>query len=128
MYVISVKAHYDSAHYLRNYSGKCERMHGHRYEVEVALGAPEVGDNGLVFDFVDVKRELRALVEQLDHHNLNELPPFKDIEPSAENQARFFFDELKRQLPEEMGAALLYVRVWETPEQWAQYSERLPLF
>jgi 6-pyruvoyltetrahydropterin/6-carboxytetrahydropterin synthase len=128
MYVVSVKAHYDSAHYLRKYKGKCERLHGHHYVVEVALATEELNESGLAFDFVDVKRHLRELADWLDHENINELPPFTEIESSAENQARFFFDELKRRLPPAMADALLYTRVWETPTQWAQYSERAPAF
>ncbi len=128
MYVVSVKAHYDSAHYLRNYKGKCERLHGHHYVVEVALATDALNDSGLAFDFVDVKRHLRELADWLDHQNINDLPPFTEIESSAENQARFFFDELKQRLPPDMAAALLYTRVWETPTQWAQYSERALAF
>jgi 6-pyruvoyltetrahydropterin/6-carboxytetrahydropterin synthase len=128
MYVVSVTAHYDSAHFLRTYKGKCERLHGHRYVVEVALAADELNRNGLAYDFVDVKKHLRELADFLDHENINDLPPFTEIEPSAENQARFFFDELRRRLPGPMGDAVLYTRVWETPTQWAQYSERTLAF
>lgn len=128
MYIVSVEAHYDSAHFLRNYKGKCERLHGHHYVVEVALVAEGLNESGIAFDFVDVKRELRALAERLDHENLNDLAPFTEVEPSAENQARHFYDELKRRLPAEMAEAVLYVRVWETPTQWAQYSERRLFF
>jgi len=124
MFVVSVQAHYDSAHFLRNYKGKCERLHGHRYVVELALARDELDENGLAFDFVEVKYHLREIADRLDHQNLNDLPPFTDIEPTAENQARYFYDELKRRLPEPMRSAMLYVRVWETPTQWAQYSER----
>jgi 6-pyruvoyltetrahydropterin/6-carboxytetrahydropterin synthase len=124
MFVVSVQAHYDSAHFLRHYKGKCERLHGHRYVVELALARDELDASGLAYDFVDIKHHLRALADRLDHHNLNDLEPFTVIEPSAENQARYFHDELKRLLPAEMGAAIVYVRVWETPTQWAQYSER----
>lgn len=124
MFVVTVQAHYDSAHYLRNYKGKCERMHGHRYVVELALGTEQLDVAGIAFDFVDVKRELRALADYLDHENLNELPPFDRIEPSAEEQARWLYQELKRKLPEAMGKAVLYVKVWETPTQWAMYTER----
>jgi 6-pyruvoyltetrahydropterin/6-carboxytetrahydropterin synthase len=125
MYVVSVQAHYDSAHFLRNYQGKCERLHGHRYVVEAALATTALDASGIAFDFVDVKRHLRELANGLDHNNLNDLDPFREVEPSAENQAKYFFDELKRRLPETMAEALLYTRVWETPTQWAQYSERV---
>ena len=123
MYLISVRAHYDSAHFLRNYHGKCERLHGHRYEVEAAFAYEELGPGGMALDFTEAKRHLRAICDELDHQNLNELPPFDTIEPSAENQARFLFEELRRRAGE-AGEHLLYVRVAETPNQWAQYSER----
>jgi 6-pyruvoyltetrahydropterin/6-carboxytetrahydropterin synthase len=124
MFVVSVQAHYDAAHFLRNYKGKCERLHGHRYVVEVALAADELNEAGIAYDFVDVKRHLKELSERLDHRNINELEPFTEIESSAENQAKYFHDELKRLLPEGMRGAIVYVRVWETPTQWAQYTER----
>jgi 6-pyruvoyltetrahydropterin/6-carboxytetrahydropterin synthase len=127
MFVVSVQAHYDSAHFLRNYKGKCERLHGHRYVVEIALTANELNEAGIAYDFVDVKKHLRALADRLDHENLNDLEPFTEIEPSAENQARYFYQEMKRLLPAGMREAVLYVRVWETPTQWATYAER-PLF
>src|SRR5262245_14438000 len=124
MFVVTVQAHYDSAHFLRNYKGKCERLHGHRYVVELALARKELNEAGIAFDFVDVKKNLRAGAERLDHENLNDLPPFTELEPSADSQARYFYEEMKRLLPAEMAEAMVYVRVWETPTQWAQYSER----
>ena len=65
MYVVSVQAHYDSAHYLRNYRGKCERLHGHRYVVEAAFATTELNEAGIAFDFVEIKRHLRALADEL---------------------------------------------------------------
>jgi 6-pyruvoyltetrahydropterin/6-carboxytetrahydropterin synthase len=126
MYIINVKSHYDAAHFLRNYNGKCERLHGHRYEVEVALAFEDLGAGGIAYDFTEAKRQLRAITEELDHQNLNDLPAFAEIESSAENQARYIFDSLKPRLGA-VSENLLYVRVWETPNQWAQYSERNPL-
>jgi len=122
MYTVSVQAHYDSAHFLRNYKGKCERLHGHRYVVEVALQTDTLNQAGIAFDFVDLKRELRGLADELDHENLNELPYFEERETSAENQARFFYETLRDRLPAEQADALIYARVWETPTQWAQWG------
>jgi 6-pyruvoyltetrahydropterin/6-carboxytetrahydropterin synthase len=124
MFVVSVQAHYDSAHFLRNYHGKCERMHGHRYVVELALATSELDQAGIAFDFVIVKKHLRELADRLDHENLNELPPFDEIEPSAENQARYFYNQMRRLLPAPMSSAVLYVKVWETPTQFALYTEK----
>jgi 6-pyruvoyltetrahydropterin/6-carboxytetrahydropterin synthase len=127
MYLINVRAHYDSAHFLRSYHGKCERLHGHRYEVEACLAFEDVGEGGMAYDFTDAKRHLRSIADELDHENLNELPPFLEVETSAENQARYIFEELRRRLGAE-GEHVLYVRVWETPNQWAQYSEKTLFF
>ena len=124
MYMVSVQAHYDSAHFLRHYKGKCERLHGHRYVVELALATDQLDKSGIAFDFVDIKRNLRELADYLDHNNLNDLPPFDELEPSAENQAKYFYDEMKRRLLARMAEAIVYARVWETPTQWAQYTER----
>ena len=124
MFIVSVQAHYDSAHFLRHYKGKCERLHGHRYVVELALATNELDKSGIAFDFVDIKKNLRELADYLDHNNLNELEPFDTIEPSAENKAKYFYDEMKRRLPPRMAEAIVYARVWETPTQWAQYTER----
>jgi 6-pyruvoyltetrahydropterin/6-carboxytetrahydropterin synthase len=122
VYTVSVQAHYDSAHFLVHYKGKCEFLHGHRYVVEAAVQTPELNEAGIAFDFVDLKRELRALADHLDHTLLNDLPEFKGVETSAENQARWFWEELKKRLPGPQASGLLYTRVWETPTQWAQYG------
>jgi 6-pyruvoyltetrahydropterin/6-carboxytetrahydropterin synthase len=122
MYTVSVQAHYDAAHFLEKYKGKCERLHGHRYVVEAALQTADLNEAGIAFDFVDLKRELRDLAEKLDHVNLNDLPEFQGVETSAENQARWFYDELRKRLPGALADGLLYARVWETPTQWAQYG------
>ncbi len=127
MFIISVRSHYDSAHFLRNYHGKCERLHGHRYEVEAAFAFEELGPGGMAYDFTDAKARLREITEELDHQNLNDLEPFRELESSAENQARYLFEELRRRTGE-FGRQLLYVRVWETPNQWAQYSEKALFF
>ena len=127
MYLLNVRAHYDSAHFLRSYKGKCERLHGHRYEVEAGLAFEQLGEGGMAYDFTDAKLHLRAIADAMDHQNLNDLPQFAELETSAENQARYIFEELRRRMGPE-GEHVLYVRVWETPNQWAQYSEKTLFF
>ena len=90
----------------------------------MALGFEDLGKGGIAYDFTEAKRELRLVTEELDHQNLNDLPAFTEIESSAENQARYIYETLKERLGA-VGSNLLYVRVWETPNQWAQYSERV---
>jgi len=122
MYTISVQAHYDAAHRLQHHPGKCARLHGHRYVVEVVLEAPEVGEDGMVCDFADLKGHLKELVARFDHQDLDQIPPFTDMESTAENQARYFFDELRDRVPGSLRDGLLYARVSESPGQWAQYG------
>jgi 6-pyruvoyltetrahydropterin/6-carboxytetrahydropterin synthase len=121
-FTVSAQAHYDAAHFLRNYQGKCAKLHGHRYVVEAAVRLETLDDSGIAFDFADLKGALRELADGLDHVNLNELPQFEGIETSAENQAKYFFEELKQRLPTPAAAGLLYARIWESPTQWAQYG------
>ena len=122
MYTVSVKAHYDAAHFIRTYKGKCQRLQVHRYVVEVAVQSSGLNEAGIALDFVDLKKHVRGLAERLDHQNLNELPEFEGLETSAEVQARYFYDQLSSLLPREFAEGLLYARVWETPTQWAQYG------
>lgn len=125
-FTVSAQAHYDAAHLLRNYDGKCARLHGHRYVVEAAVRLETLDESGIAFDFADLKGALRELADELDHENLNELRQFADIETSAENQARYFFEQLEQRLPEPAASGLLYARVWESPTQWAQYGPVQP--
>jgi 6-pyruvoyltetrahydropterin/6-carboxytetrahydropterin synthase len=122
MYTIGVRSHYEAAHFLRGYEGACARLHGHRYEVEAILVFEEPDESGLTIDFMEVDGQLRAVTGELDHRNLNELPAFHELQTSAENQARYLFDELKRRLGA-AGRHLRSVRVAESPQFWAEYSE-----
>ena len=124
VYTVSAQAHYDAAHFLRNYQGKCAKLHGHRYVVEAVVELTELDESGIAFDFADLKAALRALADELDHENLNELPQFDGVETSAENQARYFFEELRKRLPEPAAGGLVHARIWESPTQWAQYGVR----
>ena len=121
-FTVSAQAHYDAAHFLRNYQGKCAKLHGHRYVVEAAVRLVTLDESGIAFDFADLKGALRDLADGLDHENLNELPQFEGVETSAENQARYFFEELEKRLPPAAAGGLLYTRIWESPTQWAQYG------
>jgi 6-pyruvoyltetrahydropterin/6-carboxytetrahydropterin synthase len=122
MYEIVVKQNFDAAHFLRGYKGKCEKIHGHRYEVIAHLKADKLDDTGLSYDFTEVKRHLRGIIGELDHNLLNDLPLFKENNPSAENIASTIYHELKNIIGDE-SIKLSAVEVWETPEQGAIYSE-----
>jgi 6-pyruvoyltetrahydropterin/6-carboxytetrahydropterin synthase len=118
MFEVCVEHTFAAAHALRNYRGKCENVHGHNYRVQVGVEGRELDENGLLFDFVELKKGLRATSEYLDHQFLNELKPFDEINPSAENIAKFICDEIQKEMP--IGS-IAYVRVWETDTSCATY-------
>ncbi|MCD6413147.1 MAG: 6-carboxytetrahydropterin synthase QueD [Elusimicrobia bacterium] len=120
MYKISVKSFFSAAHFLKNYRGKCENLHGHNWEVTATISGENL-KNGLLMDFSALKRILKSLLARFDHKSLNELKEFKKINTTSENIARVIFLELKKQLPENV--SLEEVAVSETPTNRASYSE-----
>ena len=96
MFVIEVREHFDAAHALRGYRGKCENLHGHRFEVIVTLQAKELDDIGLAYDFTVLKQHLREVLTSFDHVCLNDVPPFDRINPSSENIATTIYEEFQK--------------------------------
>jgi len=126
MFEITVEDSFSAAHALRGYQGKCEHVHGHNYRVRVSLEAEELDQAGLLMDFVEVRSLLRELLERFDHRLLNEAPPFDTLNPTAENMARYFFQELSRWLAARAEAPrvrVAEVRVSETDSAAAAYRE-----
>jgi 6-pyruvoyltetrahydropterin/6-carboxytetrahydropterin synthase len=121
MYGLTVEKHFDAAHYLRGYQGKCEEMHGHRYRVVVKIGANKLDDIGLAYDFSDLKRHLKDIIDRFDHTCLNDVPPFDKINPSSENIAATIYGELKERLAGDP-VTLTSVETWETPHQGVVYT------
>ncbi len=91
MFEISVEHTFAAGHALRNYHGKCENVHGHNYRVQVGMEGRELDENGLLYDFAELKKRLRTTSEYMDHQFLNDLKPFDEINPSAENIAKFIY-------------------------------------
>ncbi len=137
VYILSTKSDFDSAHFLKDYDGKCANIHGHRWTVTIEVKGDklkESGSNrGMVVDFSELKKSLRKLTKMLDHSLLIEegsLKPatmdamkeegFRIIEfpfrPTAENLARYFFDNMA-----EEGYSVLKASVYETPNNVASY-------
>jgi 6-pyruvoyltetrahydropterin/6-carboxytetrahydropterin synthase len=122
MYQITVEQHFDAAHALRGYKGKCEALHGHRFRVVVRVKATGLDDIGLAYDFVELKGKLNAILDRFDHTCLNDVPPFDKINPSSENIASTIYGELKSAL-KEAPVTLDSVEVWESPESGVEYRE-----
>jgi len=121
MYRVGVKKRFSAAHRLREYSGNCERLHGHNWLVEVICAGSETGQADMLIDFRILKKALDEVLDSLDHQYLNDLEPFKDRNPSSEFIARHVYKEISRRLTPP--PTLAEVRVWESEDSWASYSE-----
>jgi len=121
MFEVSVEETFAAGHSLRNYRGKCENVHGHNYRVQVTLNGPELDDIGLLVDFVQVKKLIMQVVDRLDHQFLNDLAPFDVLNPSAENMAKYFYDEISGGLGQSTPVKVGQVQVWETDTTSATY-------
>lgn len=122
MYEVSVDESFAAGHYLRGYKGKCENQHGHNYRVRITLAGKEVDATGLLYDFVHLKQVIQGVIRTLDHKNLNDFAPFDTLNPSAENIARYIYDETSRQMhTSSTGAAVASITVWETDTSAATF-------
>jgi 6-pyruvoyltetrahydropterin/6-carboxytetrahydropterin synthase len=95
MYDVTVKTGFAAAHQLRLYDGKYENLHGHNWTAQVTVEADELDPIGVGIDFVKLKAMVEKNLSELNYHNINEVPPFDEQNPSAENIARWLFLKLK---------------------------------
>jgi 6-pyruvoyltetrahydropterin/6-carboxytetrahydropterin synthase len=121
MYQLFVEEHFDAAHYLPDYHGKCENLHGHRFKVVARLEAAKLDKTGLAYDFTQLKQHLREILAQFDHTCLNDVPPLDKIGPSSENIAATIYEALQPRLFSSP-VKLVNVEVWESPTAGVSYS------
>jgi 6-pyruvoyltetrahydropterin/6-carboxytetrahydropterin synthase len=124
MFEVSVEDSFAAGHFLRNYQGKCEKPHGHNYKVRVTLVGDELDKAGLLVDFKDLRDVMKQVIDRLDHQMINEVAPFTTLNPSAENLARYFYDEVHPWLARVSGGRVRVknVTVYETESTTATYS------
>ena len=125
MFEVTVEETFAAGHFLRNYKGKCENPHGHNYKVQVTLQGKVLDKAGLLLDFKDLKHVMKAVVERLDHQMINEIKPFDEINPSAENLAKYFYEETNTKLKSvtEGRVSVKMVTMFETDTTNATYFE-----
>jgi len=121
MFEVSVEHTFAAGHALRNYRGKCENVHGHNYRVQITLRGETLDSAGMLVDFTVLKRILRGISEKLDHVFINDVEPFTELNPTAENMAWYFCDQLQQSLQFDNPVAVAEVKVWETDVQAATY-------
>jgi 6-pyruvoyltetrahydropterin/6-carboxytetrahydropterin synthase len=125
MYEVSVEDTFSAGHALRGYRGKCENPHGHNYKVRITLAGETLDTIGLLYDFKDLKASMNEVIERLDHQFLNDIEPFLAMNPSAENMAKYFYDELNAALngATDGRVRVKQVKLWETDTSTATYYE-----
>ncbi|RZD16977.1 MAG: 6-carboxytetrahydropterin synthase QueD [Candidatus Acididesulfobacter guangdongensis] len=132
MYELKISSMFSSAHNLRGYNGKCENIHGHNWQIEVVVCSELLNSIGIAVDFKILKNYLKLIMEKLDHKYINELPYFENINPSAENIAKYIFNEFNILLEnnrdnqnkdENINVKVKKVNVYETATSMASYYE-----
>lgn len=121
MFGIIVRESFSAAHFLKGYKGKCERIHGHNYLVELYIEGVDLDQIGILWDFAEAKKLLRGILDELDHSLLNEDSPLGSLNPTVENIARYIYNKAKANLPAPL--MLKRVTVWETDNSAAYYEE-----
>ncbi len=122
IYTMRIVTDFAAAHRLRGYQGACSRLHGHNWKVEVEVTANALDELGMGVDFKVIKQHTREIIERLDHRNLNEIPPFDEHNPTAENIAGYLYKELGRRLDDHR-VRVTAVTLWETERASVRYSE-----
>jgi len=121
-YTMKILLDFAAAHLLRDYEGVCNRLHGHNWKVEVLVTATELDDVGMGMDFKVIKDATRELIGKLDHRNLNDIPPFDKINPTAENISEYLYSELSKVLNVD-GIKVSAVTLWETDRASVTFTE-----
>ncbi len=119
MYKIRVTEFFSGAHFLKNYKGKCENLHGHNWKVIAEVSSEKLNSEGMVIDFLELKRILKEILAKFDHRLLNELEEFKDLNPTSENICYVIYKKLKERLKD----FKIRITVFETPFSSASYGE-----
>ena len=122
MYDLMIELQFSSAHQLRGYKGKCEKLHGHNWRVQVTVSSDKLDDIGIVIDFHELKDISAEVIASLDHSFLNDVFPFTEINPSSENIARWIYDSINKKLDQDQ-CDISSVTVWENETASATYYE-----
>ena len=121
-YTLKIVTDFAASHALRNYEGACQRMHGHNWKVEVEVLATKLDDVGMGVDFKLIKKATNEVLDKLDHYHLNDIPPFDEINPPAENIAAYIYQNVGK-IINKTHISVSAITVWETERACVRYSE-----
>lgn len=123
MFELVVNGAFEAAHRLVDYPGKCNRLHGHSWTVELSVSGEKLDKIGMVADFKVLKAMLMEELDAMDHQYLNELPQFKEVNPTAEHLAEYIYNKLEQREIFKQGCTLNYIKVWESPKAAVIYRK-----
>ena len=122
MFKLIVKKEFSSAHILNGHPGNCKRMHGHNWLVEAEVQGDNTNEIGMVIDFKDIKNNLQEIISNLDHQFLNDLEPFINENPTAENISKYIYKELSNNINTD-NIKVSKIKLWETSNSAVTYTE-----
>ena len=122
MFRLIVKKEFSSAHILHGHPGNCKRMHGHNWLVEAEVQGDNTNEIGMVIDFKDIKNNLKEIISSLDHQFLNDLEPFINENPTAENISKYIYKELSNNINTD-NIKVSKIKLWETSNSAVTYTE-----
>ena len=122
MFELTISVNFEAAHYIKGYPGKCNRLHGHNWKVEVNVYGTKLDELGMKADIRDLKTTVNKIMLQLDHYCLNEIEPFCTINPTAENLAKYIYDQLVETKEFDANVKLRSIKIWESATSAATYS------
>lgn len=121
MFELTIVEEFEAAHRLPDYDGKCCRLHGHNWKVEVVVRGAKLDSSGLLIDFKVLKSQVATVLATLDHYYLNETPAFLTQPPTAEHIAQYVYDSLSKLPDFGERVKIAAVKVWESPRSCAAY-------
>lgn len=121
-YLLKIVTDFASAHTLRDYPGACSRMHGHNWKVEVEVDAASLDKVGMGIDFKEIKKCTKQVTAELDHRYINEIKPFDEINPTAENIAAYLYRGIGELINNDR-VRVTAITLWETDRACVRYSE-----
>lgn len=138
MFSLTIEESFDSAHFLKEYKGKCSNIHGHRWKLIVEVASPGLIESGekkdMIIDFKDLKTVVREEVADFDHSLIIERGSLReetlkclledgfaitkvDFRPTAEMLAKYFYEKISKRID-----LISRVTIYETPTNCASYG------
>ena len=122
VFQISKDFTFSAAHSIRGHQGGCERLHGHNYRVRIHLASEQLNELGMVMDFADLKKVADDILTPFDHQVINDIPPFTELNTTAELFAEYVFQQVQLRIKGEQ-AEVVKVEVWENERSGASFQQ-----